>query len=359
MNTLFRRVVLAAPVLAGAAWFVGSCAGDSPSLGGYCEDDVDCHTEYQDIPGATCVGDRCQCVDAEEHICCTPSEAADPDCPLSCRPCAECAPGTAACEPDGGVDAGCKSDAECPGPPSRACGAGRCVEGACTVEIRPGPVASQRKGDCRRVECTVTGELIELEDPSDVYDDGEQCTYDSCGEGGPVNKPLTEGAECPDEQQRMCHVGTCVACYSGDVTMNDCPNNLACDGVLCVPSHCMNNVVDIVLEETARDCGGPCRPCAVGEACGTRADCESKVCVGGLCAAPTCEDGAQNGDETGVDCGVFPCQPCAAGQGCRTGASCESGVCWAGECQEASCTDAVMNAGETGVDCGGGCAPCG
>ncbi|WP_437935347.1 hypothetical protein [Sorangium sp. So ce341] len=359
MNTLFHRVVLATPLLAGAAWLVGSCAGEDPYLGGYCERDADCHTKYQDIPGAACIDSRCQCTDPGSQICCSPSEAAEPDCPPSCRPCAECAQGTAACGPDGGVDAGCKSDAECPGPPSRECGTGKCVEGACTVEIHPGPIASQRQGDCQRAECTTAGELVMLEEPSDVHDDGEPCTYDSCSEGWPINMPLTEGLTCPGAREGMCHKGTCVACFDGDVTMNDCPNGLACDDVLCVPAHCVNNAFEPELGETARDCGFPCRPCIAGEACGSSADCESRICDGGRCAPATCEDGAQNGSETGIDCGAAPCPLCPAGQACRTGVSCESGVCWAGMCREPSCTDGVQNASETGVDCGGGCAPCG
>ncbi|WP_437619869.1 hypothetical protein [Sorangium sp. So ce1151] len=358
MRLLLRRVVLVTPVIAIAAGLVASCAGDAPWLGGYCDTDADCHTGVQDVPGAVCTGSRCVCVDPESHICCLPSESRDPDCPLACRPCSECAPGTEECTPDGGVDAGCRSDAECPGPPSRECGAGRCVEGACEVEVRFGPIASQLQGDCRRMECTTAGELVEVEDPSDVYDDGEPCTYDSCGEGGPVNTPLTEGAVCLGEPQGMCHVGTCVACFDGDVTMNDCPNGLACDGVVCVPPHCSNNAVDAVLGETARDCGGPCRPCGDGEACGTGVDCQSKVCIGARCALPACDDGEQNGDETGVDCGSLPCPRCPAGRGCRTGTHCDSDVCWAGMCREASCTDGVMNQGENGVDCGGICAPC-
>lgn len=49
---------------------------------------------------------------------------------------------------------------------------------------------------------------------------------------------------------------------------------------------------------------------------------------------PTCTDGIQNGDETGVDCGGS----CAA---CPT------------------CTDGIMNGEEEGVDCGGpDCPPC-
>ncbi len=50
-------------------------------------------------------------------------------------------------------------------------------------------------------------------------------------------------------------------------------------------------------------------------------------------AAPTCNDGIQNGTETGVDCG---------------------GTC--GDCPvEATCTDGIMNGDEEGVDCGGSC----
>ncbi|MBL4662580.1 MAG: T9SS type A sorting domain-containing protein, partial [Flavobacteriaceae bacterium] len=52
---------------------------------------------------------------------------------------------------------------------------------------------------------------------------------------------------------------------------------------------------------------------------------------------PTCTDGIQNGDETGVDCGGTNCAPCAV----------------------PTCTDGIQNGDETGVDCGGtNCAPC-
>lgn len=51
---------------------------------------------------------------------------------------------------------------------------------------------------------------------------------------------------------------------------------------------------------------------------------------------PTCEDGVQNGDETGVDCGGSNCPACPA-----------------------TCDDGIQNGDETGVDCGGSnCAPC-
>ncbi|MEM9884727.1 MAG: fibronectin type III domain-containing protein [Bacteroidota bacterium] len=51
---------------------------------------------------------------------------------------------------------------------------------------------------------------------------------------------------------------------------------------------------------------------------------------------PTCDDGIQNGNETGVDCGGTDCPPC----------------------DTPTCDDGIQNGDETGVDCGGSCAPC-
>jgi hypothetical protein len=53
------------------------------------------------------------------------------------------------------------------------------------------------------------------------------------------------------------------------------------------------------------------------------------------CGPPSCTDGIQNGDETGVDCGGPDCPACP------------------------SCDDGILNGDEIGIDCGGpDCAPC-
>ncbi|PKV51990.1 putative secreted protein (Por secretion system target) [Aquimarina sp. MAR_2010_214] len=53
---------------------------------------------------------------------------------------------------------------------------------------------------------------------------------------------------------------------------------------------------------------------------------------------PTCNDGIQNGNETGVDCGGPDCDPCTV---------------------DPTCNDGIQNGNETGVDCGGpDCNPC-
>ena len=88
----------------------------------------------------------------------------------------------------------------------------------------------------------------------------------------------------------------------------------------------------------------------------------SNGCGGG--AEPTCTDGIQNGDETGVDCGGSVCDACdpptcidGIQNGDETGVDCGGSVC---DACPPTCTDGIQNGDEEGVDCGGtNCLPCG
>ncbi len=74
---------------------------------------------------------------------------------------------------------------------------------------------------------------------------------------------------------------------------------------------------------------------------------------------PSCFDGLQNGDETGVDCGGSSCPACATcTDGLMNGA--ETGVDCGGACPTAcpTCSDGLLNGTETGIDCGGTCPAC-
>jgi hypothetical protein len=68
--------------------------------------------------------------------------------------------------------------------------------------------------------------------------------------------------------------------------------------------------------------------------------------------APTCSDGIQNGNETGVDCGG-DCPRCADGQGCATRDDCASARCDGGTCL--GCTSNL----DCGTDAGGSLCLCG
>ncbi len=78
---------------------------------------------------------------------------------------------------------------------------------------------------------------------------------------------------------------------------------------------------------------------------------------------PTCNDGIQNGDETGVDCGGS-CPACSTEPTCNDGIQNgdETGVDCGGSCPacstEPTCNDGIQNGDETGVDCGGSCPAC-
>ncbi len=115
-------------------------------------------------------------------------------------------------------------------------------------------------------------------------------------------------------------------------------------------------------DETDLDCGGSCTPCADGQSCENNTDCQSGDCRDGSCAAgggPRCDDGEQNGDETDLDCGGADCDACADGAACESDGDCQSQDCYQGSCADADhCSNTERDRDETDVDCGGSCAPC-
>lgn len=327
--------------------FFFSCS-ETPYTGGACSEPSDCGSDFQFVPGTTCRGQLCECIDPTLHICCKAGDDG-PNCKLQCLPCDECAETT-----PGKCPPACTKDEDCPGPPDPRCGTGRCFENKCTIDRRNGPIASQLRGDCKILECNYEGEVVEVEHLNDRYDDGNECTYDFCEHDlGPVNEPFPV-VTCPTTKVGICWDGACVECVPNDPNLR-CGGGLVCDGHKCVPAHCDNNVVDTDLGETDFNCGGACRPCATGSRCKQGTDCIDGVCEGGLCEPPTCTDGVKNGSETDVDCGTSSCPRCSAGQGCKLGADCTSGVCWKAVCQAPTCTDGMKNGDELGVDCGGTC----
>ena len=110
--------------------------------------------------------------------------------------------------------------------------------------------------------------------------------------------------------------------------------------------------------ETDVDCGGSCKACPVGDSCAKDRDCASGICQMDTCAMPTCMDGVKNGMETDIDCGGPMCGPCPHGKSCRMSGDCTSGVCQGNTCKQPTCSDSVQNGNETDVDCGGNCSGC-
>lgn len=120
-------------------------------------------------------------------------------------------------------------------------------------------------------------------------------------------------------------------------------------------SHCGNRLLDEDQGESDLDCGGPdCHGCALGERCKEERDCAPPgACIAERCQVPGCENEAQDGEETGVDCGGG-CEGCPFGQPCVLPTDCDSGVCDdTNHCAAPRCDDGVRNGGELDRDCGG------
>ncbi len=136
-----------------------------------------------------------------------------------------------------------------------------------------------------------------------------------------------------------------VACGSTDMHMNymdytndECMYMFSAGQATRMETYVQSNLQSIVRNgETV--CGPPAEPtCTDGIQNGdeTGVDCGGTTCAD--CPEPTCEDGIQNGDETGIDCGGTACSPCVTAP---------------------TCDDGVQNGEETGIDCGApGCADC-
>lgn len=112
-------------------------------------------------------------------------------------------------------------------------------------------------------------------------------------------------------------------------------------------------------DEADVDCGGSCEVrCLAAQTCGTSDDCsEGFYCpeVDRVCTAVSCSDGVRNGSELAPDCGGG-CPGCPDGAACGAATDCLSGVC--GEdatCAPPSCEDGVANQDEPAPDCGGSC----
>ena len=335
----FRWAVLSG-FLALAGLSTVTCGVAGPTID-RCEVGTDCNTK----PGTVCSDEFCMC-----------PKPTDAFCGGACRPLAECMTGGGGSGGGGGGGEGCTTAADCPQPGDPHCGTATCKAGVCGLMFRPfSKLQSQVRGDCKELWCDGAGNLIELE-TSDVYNDGAQCTLDLCEAGNPKNHPYSPGNICPETGAGFCYEGACVVCIDNMVS---CGGGLACDGVHCVPMHCVNNQWDQGLGETAENCGGPCRPCKALEACKVNSDCRDGVCSNGSCLPPTCSDNVKNDAETGIDCGGPPsCPRCPTGQSCKVGSDCDSGVCWAGMCEPPRCDDGIQNGDETQWDCSGSCSPC-
>lgn len=299
-------------------------------------------------------------------------------------------------EVDAGRDSGADGGPKCKAPTDCPDAANECIEVTCTAGVcgeKPKAagttVSTQTAGDCQKNECDGAGKILAVDDDTDVPNDNDACTQDRCAGGEPEHTNVSDGTPCG--ANLTCVNGACTGC----ATANDCPGvDDECKTRTCSAGKCgFDYATDgkALAAQVAGDCkksvcDGAGNSKSVDDDADLPADdgsqCTNEVCNAGMpshpnepkglacnqgggtlcngagvCVAPACDDGIQNGNETGLDCGGV-CGVCPNGEGCAVATDCASGKCTGNICQAPTCTDGVKNGSETGVDCGGSCNPC-
>ncbi|MBB88505.1 MAG: hypothetical protein CMP06_14605 [Xanthomonadales bacterium] len=325
-----------------------------------CDDGV----QNQDETDIDCGGDTCQpCGDGEDCL-----EADDCDSAVCDGGTNTCSPPTCSDGVENGdetdIDCGGSSCAACDDGEgclvsndcvslvcdggTNTCSAPTCSDGVENQDETDSDCGGSCGATCDTGEgCTDAGDCI-----STVCDGGTNtCAAPTCSDG--VQNQGETDTDCGGPCGATCDTGeTCNG--AGDCT------SLVCDGGTntCSAPTCSDGVEN--QDETDTDCGGSCgNTCDTAEGCDDGGDCISGVCDGATltCSAPTCFDGVDNGDETDIDCGGSCAATCDDGDGCAVAADCTSGVCdgVSDTCTAPSCADGVQNGDETGLDCGGSC----
>lgn len=242
------------------------------------------------------------------------------------------------------TDSACNDDLDC--------ASGRCVSSRCAA---PTCDDEARNQDESGVDCGGSCGGCTPEQP---------CRRDEdCASGlfcPPSNQVCTDSS-CQDGEQSGnevlvdCGGGECPGCPPG----SPCTGAGDCDSRVCSGGSCQLPSCDDGLpsgDESGRDCGGSdpeCPRCPDGEPCRSDGDCANEACEEGTCVS--CSDGTQNGSETAIDCGGGnpDCSRCDDGASCAIAADCASGRCLGGSCAAPSCSDGALNGTETDTDCGG------
>jgi hypothetical protein len=99
-------------------------------------------------------------------------------------------------------------------------------DGVCVTANRMGDPPDSKPGDCHRIRCNNGVASLEV-DPTDVDDDNNPCTTDTCDNGKPIHTDVKRGTTCKYQG----HTGACngktdceIPCQGG----NDCTTTDAC-----------------------------------------------------------------------------------------------------------------------------------
>ncbi|NUO54929.1 MAG: hypothetical protein HOV80_39315 [Polyangiaceae bacterium] len=201
------------------------------------------------------------------------------------------------------------------------------------------PPAAQTNGNCQILVCNA-GALQTMNDDSDLPNDLDDCTLDSCNAGLPTHPNAPSGSPCGNG-------GSCDGSGSCSVLG---PNGSACvSGSQCTSGSCADGVC------CNTDCTGFCRSCLGSQTGGTTGTCGDVL--SGEDPALECMAMNQVCDGDGAcwfDCGATPTPPALSCPAACTG-GCAGGTCFI-DCNAGGACDLMTIACPAGFACEVQCA---
>lgn len=297
----------------------------------------------------------------------------------------------------GGVAGGAAACAEvrdCPGEDS-LCRKIACVRGQCAANDLPDGtrVPDEDAGNCLGLACKQGGEVVAVQDDSDVLGSPNPCQQNECKNGALIAGYAGAQTACGSGATHCDGKGDCVGCAAD----HDCPQATACasygcdadagrcvlqqvaDGTLCGgssptcadattvqnPSACRAGACQ---PGTKAPCGGKGAMCMggaclggekkIGEACASPGECLDGHCVDGFCcdtvcggACEACSNAKKQAKSGDGMCGASA-DKTSCGTSCSSNAETDL-VCLAGACQSAG-----KHYCPTGCGANGHCAAC-
>jgi hypothetical protein len=239
----------------------------------------------------------------------------------------------------------CTGNADCV--PENPCTIGRCgLDGVCAFQAGPdGPAPSELEGDCKRATCR-DGVPTYSNDNTDVFDDEEPCTDDTCVNGMPANPISEDGSSCDiGSGSGVCQQGTCrVLCVEGNAA-SQCNDDDMCTNDVCVPCE----------DDNCFGQGQCAHEPADGEGPTDNNDCTTDRCQAGEPVHEPAPVGTPCASGGGNVCNAAgDCVDCATGEDCADFevSNCYVAVCNDGQCDEEPAPQGTIEAGaDTVGDC--------
>jgi hypothetical protein len=221
--------------------------------------------------------------------------------------------------------------------------------------------AAQVKGDCMVKQCDGQGGVTNAVDDTDLPDDNNPCTKDTCNGGTPTFTNVTAGTSCGGSL--VCDgQGKCVGC----VTATDCPGtDTTCHSRTCTAGTCgtSNAAAGTALPaalQTAGDC--QVKQCDGSGNVTSAADdtdvpvdgktCTLDVCTNGVPSNPPVATGTPCTDSGGVVCDAGVCVQCVVATDCPgQDTACATRTCVAGVCGVSDALPGTVAGPQTAGDC--------